>query len=114
MGDAGMEAKLDVNGDGVVLTLGGSLSIWHVGEMRQYLAEALEQGRSIDVRFGDVDQIDIAALQLICAALRSAGDQEKTLTIHGTGTPVETLAREAGVELVDAATVSATEQERGA
>jgi ABC-type transporter Mla MlaB component len=57
------------------IDLGDSLTIADVGELRERLRAALDLGGTLSVGAGDVEQVDAAGVQLLCAVAREADQQ---------------------------------------
>lgn len=61
-----------------IIALGGELTIAHAQELRTSLKEAVDGYHSVVVQLGDIADIDLSCLQLLCSAHKSAVKQEKT------------------------------------
>ncbi len=64
-----------------VIAVGGELTVAHAQELRTSLKEAVDRYRSVVVQFGDIADIDLSCLQLLCSAHKSAMKQEKLLAL---------------------------------
>lgn len=81
------------------LLLSGQATIERGMDMKAALLSGLERTRSLKVDLGQVTQADLALLQLLIAAKRSAKARGRTLTIaSGMAEPVATAARRAGLD----------------
>ena len=81
------------------LSLDGSLTIMEIGELKQVLAEALEQNGHVVVDFSSAGKMDFAWLQLLCSAHRSALATGKDLQLASTyPESFHVLKREAGFD----------------
>lgn len=78
------------------LVVSGAVTVARVGELKKVLIDAIGQARLIQIDLGRVEQIDIAGLQLFCAAHRLAGANGKQLSITTVGDAVLQLVRNAG------------------
>lgn len=67
--------------NGKRLCLEGELTISNAADFRQGLLEALEQGDCLELDLDAVTAIDLAGLQLLCSAHRTAVAGEKSLTL---------------------------------
>ncbi|MBF0155065.1 MAG: STAS domain-containing protein [Magnetococcales bacterium] len=63
------------------LTLTGDLTIQHAQELKESLLEATLQSMHLNLNFKDVERVDLAGLQLLCAAHRSLLGRKKTLAV---------------------------------
>ncbi|MBF0426185.1 MAG: STAS domain-containing protein [Magnetococcales bacterium] len=63
------------------LTLTGDLTIQHAQELKESLLEAALQSMHLNLNFKDVDRVDLAGLQLLCAAHRALLERKKGLTV---------------------------------
>ena len=68
-----------------VLKLESTLTLASVSEVREKLRAALASGDPITVDAEALDEIDLAGLQLLCAAHRGAARQGQTLEVLGAG-----------------------------
>jgi len=68
----------ELEGVGVV-ALGGELTIAHAQELWTSLKEAVDGYGSVVVQLGDIVDVDLSCLQLLCSAHKSAMKQKKTL-----------------------------------
>jgi len=80
-----------------ILTLNGDLTITRVGELKALLVEALEQAETVTVDISAIEDVDVAGLQLLCAANRFAAGRGRSITLVGCGAGVQTLVHTAGL-----------------
>lgn len=78
------------------LQVDGAVTVAQVGQLKELLARAVDQAETVLVDLSRVDQVDIAGLQLFCAAQRYAGVRGKTLRLSGGGERCRALVRTAG------------------
>ena len=67
--------------NGRSLCLEGELTVSNAADLRQGLLEALEQSDRLELDMDAVTAIDLAGLQLLCSAHRTAVAREKSLTL---------------------------------
>lgn len=75
------------------LTISGDFTICNVASIREGIIEALGQSEQVDIDLTDVSAVDLAGLQLLCSAHRSAMETGKVLAIVGMQTPPVQKAR---------------------
>jgi len=76
-------------GDGTLeLTIGGPLTIAEAARFQEALVEALGAAREVSLHLRGVTAMDLAALQLLCAAHGSAESAGKTLRVEAEGNGV--------------------------
>src|SRR5882724_5744947 len=78
------------------VTLGASLTLANVADAKLALAAALAGGAAVTVDASDLAEIDVAGVQLLCAAQRGAARQGRALTITGATVPGGAAARGRG------------------
>lgn len=78
------------------LVVTGSLTIMQVGRLRDALLQGFAEAVRVVVDLGGVGEIDIAGLQLLCAARRFAREHGKELQLTGPGDRLCDLARSTG------------------
>lgn len=66
-----------------VLRLKGDVTLESISELKNGLLEALEQESALVVDCEKVEKIDLAGLQLLCAAHRAALSQNKKFSLRG-------------------------------
>lgn len=80
-----------------VVTLSGELTILRAEELKVTLRELLQEHERLQVRFSDVSAVDLACLQLLCSAHRTAHSLGKSFTIGGGVPPmVRMVMKQAG------------------
>jgi anti-anti-sigma factor len=78
------------------LAVTGAVTVAQVDELKLLLIEAIAQAPLILVDLGQVEEIDVAGLQLFCAAHRLAANGGKTFKVTTVGACVLQLVRSAG------------------
>jgi anti-anti-sigma factor len=79
------------------LRVAGELTVIHGGELKETLCEALDRMGQIEVDLSGVTAIDLAGLQLLCAAHASAASRGKSFVLAvPPGRVVERAMTEAG------------------
>lgn len=74
-----------------ILTWQGELAIDAVAALRETLLDALNRHDEVSIDLTDVTRLDLACLQLLCAACGSASIRGKRLALRGADNPA--LAR---------------------
>lgn len=69
------------------LSLRGTATIDCCNELKAALLDALESSRELIVEVGELDEIDLSGLQLLCAAHKSAMQRDKLLSLRGERSP---------------------------
>jgi hypothetical protein len=69
------------------VTLGKALTLATVADVKVALSAALAGDGPVEIDARDLDDIDVAGLQLLCAAHRGASRQKRALTVTGAGAP---------------------------
>lgn len=59
----------------------GNLSITEAAELKSALAHSIDNMESIEINLDDIESIDLACLQLLCSAHRTAANKGKTMAI---------------------------------
>lgn len=86
-----------MHGDATVVTVVGSFDIMQIQEVCTRLHEALTSHREVVFDLSAIDGIDLAGLQLVCAAHRTAMEYGVCFSIVRPSTPVPgECARSAG------------------
>jgi anti-anti-sigma factor len=67
-----MDISRDTNAEGIRIRVEGALTIEQAGQLKDALLEALQEGKGIEVDLSSVRALDLAGMQLLCAAHRSA------------------------------------------
>jgi anti-anti-sigma regulatory factor len=83
--DAGdfMGATLKQSGDTRIILLEGDLTLPHAPEIRTAFMKALVEADDVLIRFGNVRELDLSCLQLLCSAHRSAARLKKRVRFEG-------------------------------
>lgn len=88
--------KLQVTkSDGGALRLSGALDIYAAGALREILLQQIESTPAVELDLSAVDACDVIALQLLCAARKSAVGAGKRFSVVSPSSAVA----EAGVVL---------------
>jgi ABC-type transporter Mla MlaB component len=75
----------------------GPMTVATANKMKAVLVEALGSADAVTVSLENIAGVDVAFLQLLCSAHRTAAEGGKTLTVTGTDRePVASLLRQAG------------------
>jgi ABC-type transporter Mla MlaB component len=77
------EIRRRQNGDRVVLTVSGELTVSHMKALKAELIDALKGADSVEVALGQVAAIDITFAQLLCSAERTAAGLQKRVMVTG-------------------------------
>ena len=91
-----MEFESANTGDGVVLKLSGELTVPNAGQSGSALLEALGRLDYLEIDLSLVTAVDIAGLQLLCAAHRTAVIQSKRIVVLSASDCVDMAANNAG------------------
>jgi len=67
-----MSATFIQSGDKGVVTLEGDLTLPHAEELKKVFLKALLKADDVAVGFGNIQDVDLSCLQLLCSAHRSA------------------------------------------
>lgn len=78
------------------LAVSGAVTVAQVGELRALLLEALDQSPLVQVDLGQVEEIDIAGIQLLCAAHRLTAGSGRRLDVKNASERVRRLVESAG------------------
>jgi ABC-type transporter Mla MlaB component len=90
--------ELPMDSDGTVL-LGDSLAIQDVAEALEKFRSALELGDTLRIGAADLEQVDGAGLQLLCAVVRAARAQAIDVVWEGTSKPLREAAENLGLDM---------------
>ena len=95
-----MKFDLQRTGDDAVIVAGGRLTSSGAGTLHKIFLEAFAGASRVDLFLHDVQEVDLAFLQLLCAAQRTAAAQGTVFTVGGleTAAPVLQLIRDAGAQ----------------
>jgi len=75
------------------LSLEGELTVSNAVALRERFLKALGQSDQVEIDLAGVSAVDLAGLQLLCAAHRTAAAQGKTLTLKDGQVPALQQAR---------------------
>ena len=78
---------------GIRLCLEGELTVSNATALREGFLEALGQSDQVEIDLDEITAVDLAGLQLLCAAHRTAVAKGKTLTLKDTQVPALVQAR---------------------
>jgi len=85
--------------DARTLIVNGEMTIQNAGEIRSALLEAFAGVEVLSLDMADVTEIDLAGLQLLCAAHRTSTTDKKSFSISGTeNETVKSMIRDAGFD----------------
>lgn len=82
-----MEAAFNLTGTTGTLTLGGSLTVPYAAQLKSLLMQGLEQAETVVISFGDIEDIDLSTIQLLCSAHRMSVRLNKRLLFGGGSVP---------------------------
>lgn len=74
--------------DIVQLRLGGELTVANGAGLRERLLAAMEASDRVEIDLDQVTAVDLAGLQLLCSAHRTAVEQGKVVTLKDQSAPV--------------------------
>lgn len=74
---------MNPEGSSGTLTLAGSLTIQRAQELKAALLEAAGQAQQVHLNLEQVSDVDLAAIQLVCALHRQLQGTGKKLTVMG-------------------------------
>jgi len=80
------------SGEASVLNLPGTIDIACAAELKHEFLNALQGGKRIQVKIGDVSDLDVTALQLLWAARRAA--KKSGIDFALSGEPAEPIKRQ--------------------
>lgn len=66
-----------------IVVVNGEMTIQNAGEIRNVLLEAFSQGEGVCLEMGKVTEVDLAGLQLLCAAHRTSMADKKHFSVSG-------------------------------
>jgi anti-anti-sigma factor len=80
-----------------IVAVSGEMTIQNAGEIRNLLLEAFSGGEGVCLEMDKVTGIDLAGLQLLCAAHRTSMTEKKHFRVSGTDSEaVKSVVRDAG------------------
>ena len=97
MNEQTVAVRLERTPEGTTLNLSGCLTVWSAPEAKEALSRALGEAERVEIDLAGVKEADVTAIQLLCAAHRSAAAGSKSLVLRKAGTAVEQLAEAAGI-----------------
>ena len=80
------------------VALGTSLTIADVGELSERLRAGLDLGYNLKIHAADVEQMDAAGIQLLCAVARDARNQGLEVVWNGVSERLNAAVRQLGLE----------------
>jgi anti-anti-sigma regulatory factor len=66
-----------------IVVVSGEMTIQNSGDLRNALLEAFSAGEGVCLEMGKVTEVDLAGLQLLCAAHRTSITDQKHFSISG-------------------------------
>ncbi|MBW2107148.1 MAG: STAS domain-containing protein [Deltaproteobacteria bacterium] len=92
-----MEIKKTESDNGATLSITGSMTIYDASELRQHLLACLEEHPGMILDLSGVEDCDTAAIQVLCAARKSAELTGKPVSFQQPAGPVIEAAHRAGL-----------------
>jgi len=92
------DIRREKTADREIIVLGGELTITHIGSVKKELQDAIRTASTVLVRLENVQEVDVAFLQLLCSAHRTAADADKSLAIGGEMERFRALLKRAGFQ----------------
>jgi anti-anti-sigma regulatory factor len=74
-----MESKIELEGCAASIELQGDLTVSNASQMRNILLQAFNGSDTLVISFGDISEIDLTCLQLLCSAHRMSIKLRKKL-----------------------------------
>lgn len=94
---ADFEVRQTNGGETRVINFRGKMTIQNAQEIKAALVEVFARAKQIQVDLGEVTEVDLAGMQLVCAAHRAAINLKKNFTISGNFSEgFSTVAADAG------------------
>jgi|SRR5208283_3638110 len=78
-----IDVNAEYSGDSCILTLGGELTVEHAVAIKKALITALDNADRLVVDLGNVEEVDLTCLQLLCSAHRMSVRLNKRLMLSG-------------------------------
>jgi anti-anti-sigma regulatory factor len=79
------------------VVINGGMTIQNAGEIRNAMLEAFSTGEGLRLELGKITEIDLAGLQLLCAAHRTSMIEQKYFSIRGIeNEAIKSVIRDAG------------------
>lgn len=88
------KSKKTEKAQGRTISISGEMTILHACQARDALLDVFTSEECIRIDVKGITSIDLAGMQLLCAAHRAALSANKTLVVDRTGNPVFTAATE--------------------
>jgi len=83
----------------VVVSISGSMTVQYAGELKTALLTVLDSAEQIRLDVGNVTEVDLAGLQLLCSAHRTSVQLNKQFVFcDGYNEVVKKIGREAGFQ----------------
>lgn len=92
------DIRRDKTADGETIVLTGDLTITQTQKVKAELLDALRSASSVEVRMENVRQLDVAFLQLLCSAHRTAAGANKSFAVGGERGRFQALLKKAGFQ----------------
>ncbi len=77
-----MEYRVERNNSNADVTFSGAITIEQGNEMKNALVDLLSNAQKVTLDFAQTDDIDLACLQTLCSAHRTAVGMNKELSIN--------------------------------
>jgi anti-anti-sigma regulatory factor len=78
-----MKSSILLAGNSGSIELQGELTISNASQMKNVLLQGLENSDNLVISFGDITEIDLSCLQLLCSAHRMSARLGKKLLFEG-------------------------------
>ncbi|MFC1769992.1 lipid asymmetry maintenance protein MlaB, partial [Nitrospirota bacterium] len=91
-----MGIGMHCSGESCIIKVDGEVMVRHLDELRDTLLKAMDKSSEIVVDANDVEAVDVAVLQLFCAAHKSAVAKNKVIKFMSMSAPVAEVAMDAG------------------
>lgn len=78
-----MKPEFTIKPDGT-LGISGTLDIYAADELRSQLIQSLDSSKGLSIDLSGVDGCDVTAIQLLCAARKSATEASKPFQVTAT------------------------------
>jgi anti-anti-sigma regulatory factor len=98
MSDFSIQQMNQVDAPGTkIVVVNGEMTIQNAGEIRNVLLGAFSDGEGLCLEMGKVTEIDLAGLQLLCAAHKTSMTDKKPFSVSGIDCEaIKTVIRDAG------------------
>ena len=91
-----MGIGMHTSDESCIIELDGEVTVRHLDELRDTLLKAMDESNEIVVDANDVNAVDVAVLQLFCAAHKSAVARDKVIKFTRMSAPVAEVVMDAG------------------